>query len=87
MTRNCRTSEDRTVVHEVIYEELILGRVEEASREEYRRIMAALADRGCEGVIFGCTEITLLVDGSDSPVPVFDSTRLHTERLVDQALE
>jgi aspartate racemase len=77
---------DRAVVHEIIYRELTLGKVEQASREEYRRIMAALGDRDCEGVIYGCTEITLLVDETDSPVPVFDSTRLHAERLVDLAL-
>jgi aspartate racemase len=77
---------DRTMVHEIIYEELTLGKVEQASREEYRRIMTALADRDCEGMIYGCTEITLLVDDADSPVPVFDSTRLHAERLVDLAL-
>lgn len=79
-------ADDRTVVHEIIYNELTLGKVESASREAYRRIIAALADRECEGIIYGCTEITLLVDGSDSPVPVFDSTRLHAERLVDLAL-
>lgn len=78
---------DRTVVHEVIYNELTLGKVERASRDEYRRIMTDLADRGCEGMVYGCTEVTLLVDGSDSPVPVFDSTRLHAERLIDLALE
>jgi aspartate racemase len=77
---------DRTMVHEIIYEELTLGKMEHASREKYRRIMTALADRDCEGMIYGCTEITLLVDDADSPVPVFDSTRLHAERLVDLAL-
>lgn len=78
---------DRDFVHEVIYRELTLGVVEESSREGYHRVMADLAERGCEGIIYGCTEITLLVDESDSPVPVFDSTRLHAERLVDLALE
>lgn len=79
-------AEDRTVVHEIIYGELTLGKIEETSREEYRRIMADLAADGCEGIIYGCTEITLLVDGTDSPVPVFDSTRLHARHLVDLAL-
>jgi aspartate racemase len=80
-------AEDRTVVHRVIYGELTLGKIEQESREEYRRIMTDLAADGCEGMIYGCTEITLLVDGTDSPVPVFDSTRLHAEHLVDLALE
>ncbi|WP_449063721.1 aspartate/glutamate racemase family protein [Planomonospora algeriensis] len=76
----------RTLVHDVIYEELTRGRVEDASRDAYRRVIADLAARGAEGVILGCTEITLLVGPQDSPVPVFDSTRIHVERAVDLAL-
>lgn len=81
------SADDRALVHEVIYGELTLGVVREASREAYRRVMAGLAEAGAEGVVYGCTEITLLADESDSPVPVFDSTRLHAKRLVDLALE
>ncbi|SEU43688.1 aspartate/glutamate racemase family protein [Nonomuraea wenchangensis] len=77
---------DRTVVHDVIYQELTQGRVEDCSREEYRRIIAGLARRGAQGVILGCTEITLLVGPADSPVPVFDSTRIHVEAAVGMAL-
>ncbi|MET8867067.1 aspartate/glutamate racemase family protein [Nonomuraea sp. NPDC004580] len=76
----------RTLVHDVIYQELTLGRVEPASREAYREIIAGLAGRGAEGVILGCTEITLLVGQDDSPVPVFDSTRIHVETALDLAL-
>ena len=53
---------------------------------EYRRIIAAVADRGAEGVLLGCTEIGLLVGSDDSPVPVFETTRLHGRRAVDIAL-
>ncbi|GIH91719.1 aspartate racemase [Planobispora siamensis] len=77
---------DRTLVHDVIYQELTRNRIEESSREAYRRIIADLAARGAQGVILGCTEITLLVGPADSPVPVFDSTRIHVERAVDLAL-
>ena len=73
-------------MHRVIYEELCVGVVSDASREEYRRIMRALADEGAEAILLGCTEIDLLVDQSDSPVPVFDTTRLHAERAVELAL-
>ncbi|MEV4568022.1 aspartate/glutamate racemase family protein [Nonomuraea sp. NPDC049419] len=76
----------RTLVHDVIYQELTLGRVEPASREAYREIIAELAGRGAEGVILGCTEITLLVGQDDGPVPVFDSTRIHVETALDLAL-
>ncbi|RRS01299.1 aspartate/glutamate racemase family protein [Glycomyces terrestris] len=77
---------DRTLVHDIIYGELTLGAVREESREVYRRVMADLVGAGCAGMIYGCTEITLLVDESDAAVPVFDSTRIHAEHLVDLAL-
>jgi aspartate racemase len=77
---------ERTLVHDVIYQELTRNRVESSSRDAYRRIMAGLADRGAEGIVLGCTEITLLVGPEDSPVPVFDSTRIHVETALDLAL-
>ena len=79
-------AEDRATVHRVIYEELCVGVVSDASREEYRRIMRALANEGAEAILLGCTEIDLLVGPQDSPVPVFDTTRLHAERAVELAL-
>jgi aspartate racemase len=78
--------DDRALVHRVIYEELCVGVVSDASREDYRRVMRALADRGAEAVLLGCTEIDLLVGPQDAPVPVFDTTRLHAERAVELAL-
>ncbi len=78
---------DRRLVHDVIYRELCVGVIRDASREEYRRIMRGLADRGVEAILFGCTEIDLLVGPDDSPVPVFDTTRLHAQRAVDLALD
>jgi aspartate racemase len=79
-------ADDRRIVHAVIYDELCVGVVEDRSREEYRRIMAGLAERGADGILLGCTEIDLLVGPADSPVPVFDTTRLHAERAVELAL-
>jgi aspartate racemase len=76
---------DRRIVHDVIYGELCVGIVDDGSREQYRRIMADLAERGAEGILLGCTEIDLLVGPEDSPVPVFDTTRLHAERAVELA--
>ena len=77
---------DRRVVHEVIYRELCVGVVKESSREAYRRIMRNLAGRGAECILFGCTEIGLLVTPDDSPVPVFDTTRVHARKAVELAL-
>ncbi|OLR89477.1 aspartate/glutamate racemase family protein [Actinokineospora bangkokensis] len=79
-------AEDRAEVHRIIYSELVLGRVEEASRQVYREVIARLVARGAQGVVLGCTEIELLVSQADSPVPVFPTTRLHAEAAVDAAL-
>jgi len=78
--------EDRAVVHRVIYDELVQGRVEPASRDAYRGVIARLAGHGAEAVILGCTEIMLLVRPEDSPVPLFDTTALHAEAAVERAL-
>lgn len=80
-------AEEREVVHRVIYDELVLGVVNEASRVRYREIIARLVERGAQGVILGCTEIVLLISSADSTVPLFDTTRLHAEAAVDLALE
>jgi aspartate racemase len=79
-------TEDRRLVHEVIYQELCVGIVKEGSRRAYRRVIGDLVERGAEGILLGCTEIDLLIGPQDAPVPVFDSTRLHAERAVDLAL-
>jgi len=78
--------DDRRLVHDVIYDELCRGIVRDESREHYRRVMRNLADRGAECILFGCTEIDLLVGPDDSPVPVFDTTRLHARKAVELAL-
>ncbi|MFA7438699.1 aspartate/glutamate racemase family protein [Castellaniella sp.] len=77
---------DRAVVHRVIYDELCLGRTCDASREAYRRIMQGLVDQGAQGIILGCTEISLLVGAADASVPLFDTTGLHALAAADAAL-
>jgi aspartate racemase len=77
---------DRALVHRVIYDELVQGRVEPASRQAYREVIARLVERGAEAVILGCTEIMLLVRPEDSAVPLFDTTAIHAEAAVDRAL-
>jgi aspartate racemase len=77
---------DREVVHRVIYDELCLGTIRDASRDHYRQIIGRLVARGAEGIILGCTEIMLLVSAADSPVPVFDTTAIYAASAVDYAL-
>lgn len=77
---------DRETVHRIIYEELCLGQIVLASRLAYQAVIGRLVAAGAEGIILGCTEISLLISDSDSPVPLFDTTRLHAMAAVDLAL-
>ena len=77
---------DRVSVHRIIYDELVQGVIRDESRAEYRRIIAALIADGAEAIVLGCTEIMLLVDASDSAVPLFDTLALHVEAAVEMAL-
>jgi aspartate racemase len=78
---------DRDIVHRIIYEELCLGRINDASRDEYRRIMAELAAQGAQAIILGCTEISLLVTQADATVPLFDTTAIHAHSAALFSLE
>ena len=60
--------------------------VEDGSRDEYRRIAAALVAQGAQGLIFGCTEIMMLLGQHDVSVPAFDTTELHALGAVERAL-
>ncbi|HSG78097.1 MAG TPA: aspartate/glutamate racemase family protein [Acidimicrobiia bacterium] len=77
---------DRTTVHDVIYDELVRGVVDEGSRRRYLEIIDRLVAAGGEGVIAGCTEIELLVEPHHVAVPYFPTTRLHALAAVDAAL-
>jgi aspartate racemase len=79
-------ADDRATVHRIIYDELVQGRAEPASRNAYRAVIGRLVERGAEAVILGCTEIMLLIKAQDSPVPLFDTTVIHAEAAVDRAL-
>ena len=74
------------VIHRVIYEELCLGRIDPASKQQYLEIMQRLIAAGAEGIILGCTEIDLLIKPGDSTVPLFDTTALHAIAAVEYAL-
>jgi aspartate racemase len=79
-------ADDRRAVHRIIYDELVRGVVSGPSRDSYRAIMHRMAQDGAQAIILGCTETMLLVDQSDSPVPLFDTTTLHALAAVEAAL-
>lgn len=70
-------NEDVELVNRVIYDELCLGVVSSASRNQYQRVIECMKGKGAEGVILGCTEIGLLIHPEDSSLPVFDTTQIH----------
>lgn len=78
--------EERTRVHRVIFDELCLGKMVEASRRDYAKVIERLVAQGAEAVILGCTEISLLIERQECEVPLFDTTRLHARRAAEWAL-
>lgn len=78
--------DDRTMVHEVIYDELVQGEFRNESRERFIDLIERMVGAGAEGVIAGCTEIELLVTPDDVSCPYFPTTTLHALAAVDAAL-
>ena len=79
-------ADDRRVVHDIIYRELVAGEVLAKSRTAYREVIARLVAQGAQAIILGCTEIMLLISAEDSAVPLFDTTTIHAIAAVDRAL-
>ena len=77
---------DIELVNHVIFDELCLGRLEDGSKREFLRIIDGLSRQGAQGVILGCTEIGLLIQQSDTALPVFDTTLIHAAQAVELAL-
>jgi aspartate racemase len=80
-------ADERQAVHRIIYEELCVGVISEASRQVYQRVIASLAARGAQAVILGCTEIGLLIKPEHSDLPLLDTTVLHAQAAVAFALQ
>lgn len=78
--------EDMEIVHRIIYDELCAGIIQSDSKQKYADIIRRLIEEGAEGIILGCTEIGLLVNQEDSPVPLFDTTEIHAKAAVKYAL-
>lgn len=79
---------DRAIVHDTIFDELCRGVVSDSSRSEFQRIVTYLGHQsGAKGVILGCTEIGMLLNAENSPLPVFDTTLLHVTAALDWALQ
>ena len=78
---------DVTLINDVIYNELCLGKIKQESKKEFLRIIEQMKQRGAQSVILGCTEIGLLVQQQDTMVKLFDTALIHAEQAALLAIE
>ncbi len=79
--------EEREIIHNIIYKELISGIIKDESRDKFKKIIENLKTKGAAGIVLGCTEIPLLIKNKDVDIPVFNTTRLHATKAVEKSLE
>ena len=79
--------EDREVIHNIIYNELVRGIIKDDSRQKYIKIIDKLVDKGAEGVVLGCTEIPLLIKQKDVSISIFNTTEIHSKAAVRYAID
>ncbi len=77
---------DRAMINDIIFQELCLGRIEDASRQKLLSVIDGLRERGAQGVVLGCTEIGLLLPPQDGDFPLLDTTVLHATAAAEMAL-
>jgi aspartate racemase len=77
---------DRALVHQIIYDELCIGRVTETSQTAFVDVARRLAAKGADCLVLGCTEVGMLLDERNAPLPIFDTTLIHADAAVNFAL-
>ncbi len=78
---------ERQVIHDIIYNELVIGDIKQSSKKQYLSFIQNLEKKGAEGIILGCTEIPLLIKQEDVDIPLFDTTTIHAKSAVEYALK
>ena len=78
--------EDQHQVNQIIFDELVVGRITDQSRDVFRGVIHRLITTGAQGIILGCTEIPLIVNPGEFDLPIFDTTYIHAEMAVEIAL-
>lgn len=77
---------DRQLINDVIFNELVHGVTKPESKQSFLNIVEKLSNRGCEGIILGCTEVGMLIKKEDTQLPLFDTTLIHCDSLVQLAI-
>ena len=80
-------AEERRMINDVIFKELCMGRIEDASRQKFLTVIDGLRRQGAQGIVLGCTEIGLLVRPQDTDAPMLDTTLLHATAAAEMALD
>ena len=78
--------DDRIRINEIIFKELVYGILQDKSRTYINEVMEKLKNRGCDAAVLGCTEIPLLVNPAETPLPTLDSTRLLARAALEKAM-
>jgi len=78
--------DERKTIERVIWDELVFGKIVDSSWDAYVDIIYRLKGRGAQGVILGCTEIPILISPVDSPIKVYDTTKIHANAILDYAM-
>ncbi len=78
--------DDRQLLQNIIYNELVKGKFTEESKNECLRIIQSLQNKGAEGIILGCTELPILIPDNEVALPTFNTTAIHSQKAVDFAL-
>lgn len=80
------SEEDQKIIDKIIWEELVYHKLTQQSKKQYLEVIDHLTSSGAEGVILGCTEIPLLIQQEDCHIPVFDTTNIHVNAVLEYAL-
>ncbi len=81
------TADDREEVNRIIMDELVYGLFRPEAVATFQRVMTRMKDEGCDAVVLGCTEIPLIMNDANSPLPTLDSTRLLARSALRRAVE
>ena len=81
------TPQERGEINRIIFEELVCGIFRPEAVATFQRVITRLKDSGCDAVVLGCTEIPLIIDDGNSPLPTLDSTRLLARAALRRATQ
>ena len=80
------SAEERAEINRIIFEELVYGKLEAEAVESFQSVIGGLERQGCDAVVLGCTEIPLIMNDANSPLPTLDSTRLLARAALQRAI-